>query len=131
MTRPYLTLEQWLSTDTERKKRKFLDQETKNEDQIQIRKITTSGSKDRYLSINHSQTKSNDNQPPSSLPNQSNSASINQLFPNTVKFDTEHFSLETSPEHFEILRIQFYLSITTQTRKLIASPNKSHWIKRR
>lgn len=41
MTRPYLTLEQWLSTDTERKK-KFLDQETKLRPN-QIRKITTSG----------------------------------------------------------------------------------------
>ena len=54
MTRPYLTLEHWLSTDTERKK-KFLDQETKLRPN-QIRKITTSGSKDRYISINHSQT---------------------------------------------------------------------------
>lgn len=105
MTRPYLTLEEWLSTDTELKK-KFLDQETKLRPN-QIQKITTSGSKDSYLSINHSQTKSNDNQNPSSLPNQSNSASIDQLFPNTAKFETEHFSLETSPEHFEILKKRF------------------------
>lgn len=105
MTRPYLTLEQWLSTDTERKK-KFLDQETKLRPN-QIRKITTSGSKDRYISINHSQTKSGDEQKPSSLLNQPYSTSIDQLFPNTEKFETEHFSLETSPEHFEILKKRF------------------------
>jgi|GEM_PF-931209 len=115
MTRPYLTLEEWLSTDTERKK-KFLDKETKLRPN-QIRKITTSGSKDLYLSINHSQTKSNDNQNPSSLPNQSNSASIDQLFPNTAKFETEHFSLETSPEHFEILKKRFRLFKYNYTNK--------------
>lgn len=115
MTRPHLSLEKWLSTETEKKK-KFLDQEIKLRPN-HIRRETTLGGKDRYVSINHSQTKSGDEEKLSSLLNQSYTTSINQLIPNTEKFETEHFSLETSPEHFEILKKRFRLFKYNYTNK--------------
>lgn len=107
MARPHLTLEKWLSTDTDLKK-EFLDLETSlNPDQI--RKIMAPGKKDRYLSTNHSQTRPSDDQDLASRHSQSHSDHINQLFPNLPKFETEKFIIETNNEHFEILKKRFLL----------------------
>lgn len=107
MARPYLTLEKWLSTETDLKK-EFLDLESDlNPDQI--RKIVKPGKKDCYSSTNYSSSRQSGDQDITYRNSQSQSNDINKIFPNPLNFEVDKFTVEISDEHFEILKKKFLL----------------------
>lgn len=105
MARPYLTLEKWLSTETDLKK-EFLDLESHlNPDQI--RKIVKPGKKDCYSSTNYSSSRQSSDQDITYRNSQSQSNDKNKIFPNPLNFEVDKFIVEMSDEHFEILKKKF------------------------
>lgn len=122
MTRPHLTLEKWLSTETDLKK-EFLDMEhSLNPDQIG--KTVASGKKDCYQSTNHSQNLLNDNQANLLQFNQSQLNNTNQLLLNLLKFENDKLIIETNDEHFEILKKKFRIFKYNYTNKKAKRVNK-------
>ncbi|ENU59080.1 MULTISPECIES: hypothetical protein [Acinetobacter] len=122
MTRPHLTLEKWLSTETDLKKI-FLEQEIllrPNE----INKRVKSGEKEIFYSINHPQIKPNENSAISPQHNQYNSTDISELFTNPLKFSVDNFICKTNNEHFEILKKRYRIFKYNYTNKKDKRINK-------
>lgn len=90
-----------------------------------------SGKKDHYLSKKDSSTRLSDDQDFTSLNSQNQSDPINKIFPYLPKFENDEFIVEINDAHFEILKKNSrHLNIITITKKIIASLNKSHSIKK-
>lgn len=122
MTRPHLTLEKWLSTETDLKKI-FLEQEfllRPNE----INKRVKSDEKEIFYSINHPQIKPNENSAIFPLHNQYNSTDISKLFTNPLKFAVDNLICETNNEHFEILKKRYRIFKYNYTNKKAKRVNK-------
>lgn len=122
MTRPHLTLEKWLSTETDLKK-EFLEQEIllrPNE----INKRVKSGEKEIFYSKNHPQIKGNENSAISLQHNQYNSNDISELFTNPLKFSVDNFICKTNNEHFEILKKRYRIFKYNYTNKKAKRINK-------
>ncbi|MEQ1450551.1 hypothetical protein [Acinetobacter lwoffii] len=107
MVRPHLTLDKWLSTDTDLKKN-FLDQESYMKESL-LTRLDKPGQKIVYTSTNHPQPRSNENLISDSLENLARPSHINEIFTNPLICETTNFIIETNDEHFSILKKKFLL----------------------
>ena len=104
MARPHLTLDKWLSTDTDLKK-DFLDQESYMKESL-LTKLDEPGQKIVYISTNHPQPRSHENLISDSLQNPARTSHTNERFINPLICETTNFIIETNDEHFSILKSQ-------------------------
>ena len=107
MARPHLTLDKWLSTDTDLKK-DFLDQESYMKESL-LTELDEPSQKIVYISTNHPQPRSNENLISDSLENLARPSHINEIFTNPLICETTNFIIETNDEHFSILKKKFLL----------------------
>ena len=107
MARPHLTLDKWLSTDTDLKKN-FLDQESYMKESL-LTRLDKPGQKIVYTSTNHPQPRSNENLISDSLQNLARPSHINEIFTNPLICETTNFIIKTNDEHFSILKKKFLL----------------------
>ena len=107
MARPHLTLDKWLSTDTDLKK-DFLDQESYMKESL-LTKLDEPGQKIVYISTNHPQPRSHENLISDSLQNLARTSHINEIFTNPLICETTNFIIKTNDEHFSILKKKFLL----------------------
>ena len=89
MARPHLTLDKWISTDTDLKK-DFLDQESYMKESL-LTKQDKPGQKIVYTSTNHPQPRSNENLISDSVQNQTTTSHINEIFINPLICETKYF----------------------------------------
>lgn len=107
MARPHLTLDKWISTDTDLKK-DFLDQESYMKESL-LTKQDKPGQKIFYISTNHPQPRSNENLISDSVQNLTTTSHINEIFINPLICETKNFIIKTNDEHFAILKKKFLL----------------------
>ena len=94
MARPHLTLDKWLSTDTDLKK-DFLDQESYMKESL-LTKLDKPGQKIVYISTNHPQPRSHENLISDSLQNLARTSHINEIFTNPLICVTTNFIIKAN-----------------------------------